>query len=255
MKRIALIFLCIMIALCTAVPAFAQDQNLGYGYTCSQLCTVKEADLSEDTIEFFFSDCQGHFSNDKVTVYITNTSKDAANFQVSVGWNGDAVQTSMDSGFVTLEPGITGKFLLENISQFPEKANDDLGYVPGSKLSGSSIIRIKVTGLSPDDTFVITGIESYRKVMGSGLAAIKSSTIVKQFLIPQYISDAKLVIKDEEVVKEVETKEYTMIQPDTRSVVGFIILTVSSAILCIGGITIFTYSYITRRGKENDGEI
>ena len=245
-KIIAFVFIIMLVLSSVSVSALGTE---------SLKCTVFKEDLSGDSYQLYFSNCRGHYSSGAVTVYVTNTSKHSAKFQVTVGWQGSKVQTMVESGYVELKPGVTGRFVLENLSEYPEKANDDLGYVPNSKLGENSVVRVMARGLEENDTFVVTGIDSYSMVRDSGFSDITPNAVMKQPLVPQYVSESKLVIKDEEKEDKGDGSEYlyTMVQPDTESVNKFIIATVASAVLCLGGIAIYTVSFIIRRNK-NDGE-
>ena len=69
-----------------------------------------------------------------------------------------------------------------------------------------------------------------------------------------YINDAKRVIKKETEEKNAADKfnGYTLTQPDSESVEGFLRFVVTSAIVCVGGIVIYTFSFIIRRRKKDD---
>ncbi len=220
----------------------------------SYRCTLLAGDISGENYQIYFSNCRGHYSNDTVTVYITNTSKREALFQVTVGFQGGEVQTTAESGYVKLDKGVTGKFVLTDISQYPEKANTTLGYVPGSALSESSVVRVQVKGLKAGDTFLVSGIDGFSRARDTSFQEIEANAIMSIPTDYAYINDARLVIK-----KETEKKEdtgdfngYTLTQPDSEAVDGFLKFVVISAVICVGGIIVYTFIFITKRREKND---
>ncbi len=216
----------------------------------SYQCTVFESDISGTNYQLYLMGCWGHFNDDSVTVYLTNTSKKAIEFQVCVGYSGSEEHpTSVESGFVELEPGVTGKFVLENLSNYPEKANTDLGYVPNSRLGRGSVVRIQARNIQVGDTFLICGIPTYGRARDTSFKEIEPNAIMASRTNYGYINDARLVIKKE--VEEKEVVEYTLVQPDSETVDNFLIFVVASAIICVGGIIIYVYTFITKR-REND---
>ena len=219
----------------------------------SYLCTVKEEDLSGESYQLYFSGCTGHYDNDNdaVTVYITNTSEKAISFQLCIGYSGSKERpTTVESGYVKLEPGQTGMFFLENLRNTPEKANDELGYIPGSQLGRNSVVRVMAKGISEGDTFIVCGISSYHSIRDTGFSDVEPDTIRQVATNFGYIEDAKRVIKKE--VEEKEPTEFTLPQPPTELVNKFITFTVASAIVCAGGIIIYTVVCVIKRREKND---
>ncbi len=220
----------------------------------SYLCKVTEKDMSGTNFSIYFMNCRGHFSNDTVTLYITNTSNDTITVQASVGYGGGKVQTSIESGFVELEPEQTGRFVLENLSKYPEKANDDLGYVPGSHLSENSVVLLKLQNVKAGDTFVVTGIDGFKGLRNTTFSDFNDASAVQRFpFVAKYVNESKLVIKDKEVEPdEKKSYEYTLEQPDNESVTSFITFVAVSAVVCLGGIVIYTISFIRKRSEKDD---
>ncbi len=220
----------------------------------SYKCTLLEGDISGENYQIYFSNCKGHYANDEVTVYVTNTSKSKALFQVTVGFQGGKVQTTAESGYVELDTGVTGKFVLTDISQYPEKANTDLEYVPGSALGESSVVRVQVKGLKAGDTFIVSGIERFAQARDTSFQAIEANAIMNVLTDYTYINDARLVIKKETEEKDEdrEPTEYTLTQPDSETVDKFLTFVVTSAIVCVGGIILYTVSFITKRREKDD---
>ncbi len=246
MKKVITIFL-IVFMMCSMISVQAAVPEESYQ------CTVFESDLSGTNYQIFLSGCWGHFYDDSVTVYLTNTSKKAISFQVSVGYSGSEERpTSVDSGYVELEPGVTGKFVLANLSSFPEKANNDLGYVPNSKLSRSSVVRIQARNISAGDTFNISGIPVFAYARDTSFKELEPNSLMNAFTDYNAINEAKLVIKKETEEDDSSELKYTLVQPDVETVNKFIIFVVSSAIVCAGGIIIYTYTFITKRRKNDD---
>lgn len=244
MKKLVSLFLIIFILFSTFVVYGAVSEE-------SYLCTVFESDISDTNYQIYFMGCRGHYQDNAVTLYITNTSKEAINFQVIVGYSGSKENpTSVESGYVKLEPGVTGKFVVDNLSSFPEKANTDLGYVPNSQLGYNSVVRVQASNINVGDTFLVCGIDRYKSARDTSYKEIEAAAIISKPTNYAYINDAKLVIK-KEVEQGKEIKEYTLEQPDSETVDKFLIFVVSSAIVCVGGIIIYTFAFITKR-REND---
>jgi len=209
--------------------------------------TAQKADINGTNYNLFLSNNTGHYDSetDSVIVYIQNSSKKEMNFQVCVGWAKSTVDTSVDSGFVTLKPGVIGKFVLPNISNYPEKANDAKGYVEGSHLSERSVVRIEVQNCSEKNTFIIFGIQS-GQIKNKSLAELASGT-VKSIEMPSDAPDsAKLVIKDEEAEDEEEFGWKIEEHPTEEQLTKGIRIIVASAILCVGGLIAYTFAYIVK---------
>ena len=241
MKKIVAV---LMILFIVSVTAYAAVPSQSY------LCTVNEVDLSGDSYQLYFMGCRGHYENGAITLYITNTSKQKIDFQVIIGYSGSKeVPTTAESGYVTLEPGVTGKFILENLFNIYEKANTDLGYVPDSHLSENSVVRVQAKGIKAGDTFIVCGFHSYYAARDTNYSGVEAGSVMSVPTSYIYINDAKRVIKKE--VEEKEVTEYTLTQPATETVNGLITFTVSSAIVCVGGLAIYLTVFIKKR-REND---
>lgn len=249
MKKICVLLTVLLVFL--YVPQAAAVS--GYAYSC----TVFKEDMSETSYQLYLSGCSGHYNamDDSVTLYITNTSSQERSFQLTIGYSGDQVQTTVESGFVVLQPQATGKFYLTELSHYPEKANDELGYIPNSHLSGTSVVRVQVSKVQEGDSFILSGLDGYASVRDT-----KFSDCSPQALAPckpdtEAIANAKLVIKDEgsDAVPE-EAFGITAVQPDIKTIDTFVLIVVVSAILCAGGFVIYLFTYISKRRQKNDGE-
>lgn len=244
MKKFCVFFLIIVLLL--SINTFALGQS-------AFKCTILSNDISNDSYRIYFIRCKGHYSNDTVNIYVTNTSKKAMKFQVTVGYGGADVQTTVESGFVEIPPEVTGRFELTELSRYPEKANTDLGYVPGSKLSESSVIQIHVQDFQEGATFVVSGFDSYESIRNTNYSAFKNQAAVQQqAFIPAYITNAKLVIKEKTEYKDDSSYEYTLSQPDNDTVKIFFDITVASAAACLGAIGVYTVCHLIKRRKNND---
>ncbi len=242
MKKLFAIFL-IFTILSVTVTAVVPGQSF--------LCTVNEADLSGKNYQIYFSNCRGHYENDAVTIYVTNTTDREIDFQVTIGFSGSKENpTTVESGYVTLQPYVTGKFVLDNLFNVPERANDELGYIPNSHLSADSVVRVQARGIEPGDTFLVCGFSRYGYARDTGFSSLEPNAIKTVPTTYGYINDAKLVIKKE--VEEKEVTEITLEQPDTETVNKFITFTVASAIVCAGGLIIYTVTFIIKRRQKND---
>ena len=221
-------------------------------------CTVLAEDMSETSYQLYLSGCSGHYdaAGDSVTLYITNTCSEERSFQLTVGYSGDQVQTTVESGFVVLPPQTTGKFQLTELSRYPEKANDELGYVPNSHLSGSSVVRIQMSKAEEGDSFVITGLDGYANGRDSGFGELSPQALTPCAFDMDAVLNARLVIKDEGSEDNAPQEEFGISaeQPDLKTVDTFVILTVCSAILCTGGLILYGFTYISKRRKRNDRE-
>ena len=244
MKKIFAIIMVFIIVLSVNVLALGE-----YSYNCK----VTERDMSGAKFRIYFINCRGHYYNDTVTVYVTNTSKDPINVQVSVGYGGGEVQTSVESGYVELESEVTGRFVLEHLSAYPEKANDDLGYVPGSALGENSVVIVELQNAKKGDTFVVSGIDQYGSARNTSHANFNDGSAIQRYpFIAAYVNESKLVVKDKEKSKAETTYEYTLEQPDNETVIKFLIIVTSSAVLCVGGLAIYIFSYVRKRRENND---
>ncbi len=242
MKKIIAILMIIFTLSVTAYAAVPEE---------SYKCTVNKADLSGENYQIYFTGCMGHYENDAITIYVTNTSKREIEFQVTIGYSGsNETPTTVESGYVKLPVGVTGKFVLENLMNTPEKANNDLGYVPNSHLSEKSVVRVQARGMEEGDTFIVCGFRHYGVVRDTTFSNLEAGSVIPVATSYVYINEAKLVIKEE--VEEKEVTKYTLYQPPIEVVNGFITLTVSSAIICIGGLIIYTVVFIKKRREHND---
>ena len=246
--------LCVLLTVLFVLLYVPKISALGSG---AYSCTVMEEDMSDTSYQIYLSGCSGHYdaAGDSITLYITNTSAEAKNFQVTIGYSGDQVQTTAESGYVVLQPQATGKFLLQNISQYPERANDELGYVPNSHLSGNSVVRVQISQVQEGDSFVISGLDGYASARDSNFGEVSAQALRPCAFDTEAILNAKLVNKDEES-EESSPEEFgiTAEQPSIQIIDTFVILIVSSAILCAGGLVIYLFTYISKRRQQNDGE-
>ena len=104
-----LLVICLIVAVLLSVNTFAIGK-------ASLKCTIYEEDLSGTNYRLYLGKCTGHYSNDTVTIYITNTSDEAMKFQVMIGYSGASVPTTVESGYVEIPSGDTGRFVLTELS-------------------------------------------------------------------------------------------------------------------------------------------
>jgi len=242
------IFAILMIFICLSVTASAVIASDSY------FVTVDEADLSGSNYQIYFQRCLGHYDYEKdaATIYVTNTSDEKIDFQVTIGFSGSSEHpTSVESGYVTLEPHVTGKFVLEDLYELPEKANNDLGYVPNSHLGEGSVVRVQARKIKAGDTFIVCGFNAFGAMRDSNYSNIEANAVMLKPTIYEYINEARLVIK-KPVEEEKEVTEYTLTQPATDDVNNFITFTVVSFIVCIGGLIIYTVVFVIKRREKND---
>lgn len=246
--------LCVLLAVLSVLLSAPRIFALGTG---AYSCTVLAEDMSETSYQLYLSGCSGHYdaAQDSVTLYITNTGSEERSFQLTIGYSGDKVQTTVESGFVVLQPQATGKFQLKELSQYPEKANDELGYVPNSHLGGNSVVRIQMSKAQEGDSFMITGIDGYSTARDSGFSELSSRALVPCAFDADAVLNARLVIKDEGS-GEIAQEEFGISarQPSLKTVDTFVIFVVCSAIVCAGGLGIYLFTYISKRRKRNDRE-
>ncbi len=236
----------LIISLLLSVNTFAVTQS-------SYKCTIYKNDMSGENFKIYLMRCEGHYSNDTVTVYITNTSKKTMKFQVMVGYGGANVQTTVESGYVEIPPEVTGRFELTELSKYPEKTNDDLGYRPGSKLNGNSVVQISVQGCEAGSTFVITGIARFQNSRNSNYVNFKNADAIQPYVfVPAYVTQSKLVIKKEVEEKDQVSYEYTLQQPDNDTIKTFFDITIASGATCLVAIGIYTVCHFIKRRKNND---
>ena len=108
--------LCVLLAVLSVLLSAPRIFALGTG---AYSCTVLAEDMSETSYQLYLSGCSGHYdaAGDSITLYITNTCSEERSFQLTVGYSGDQVQTTVESGFVVLPPQTTGKFQLTELSR------------------------------------------------------------------------------------------------------------------------------------------
>jgi hypothetical protein len=242
MKKIIAILMIIFILSVTAFAAVPDE---------SYKCTVKKSDLSGENYQIYFMGCVGHYANDAITIYVTNTSNREIEFQVIIGYSGSSERpTTAESGYVKIPTGVTGMFVLENLMNIPEKANNELGYVPNSHLSERSVVRIQARGVKEGDTFIVCGFRNSGVMRDTNFSELEAGSVTPVTTSYVYINEAKRVIKAKE--EETEVVKYTLYQPPTEVVNGFITFTVASAILCVGGLIIYTVVFIIKRREHND---
>ena len=246
--------LCVLLAVLSVLLSAPRIFALGTG---AYSCTVLAEDMSETSYQLYLSGCSGHYdaAGDSITLYITNTCSEERSFQLTVGSSGDQVQTTVESGFVVLPPQTTGKFQLTELSQYPEKANDALGYVPDSHLGGNSVVRIQMSKAQEGDSFIITGLDSYSIARDSGFSELSPQALAPCTFDADAVLNARLVIKDEGS-EEIMQEEFgiSAVQPSLKTVDTFVIFVVCSAIVCAGGLVIYLFTYISKRRKQNDRE-
>ncbi len=238
-----LLVICLIFALLLSVNTFAIGR-------ASLKCTVYEEDLSDSNYRLYLSRCSGHYLNDTVTVYITNTSDEKMKFQVMIGYSGESVQTTVESGYVEIPPGVTGRFVLNELSKYYEKTNDSLGYNPNRKLGANSVVQIMVQNAFVGATFVVSGIDSYQTVRNVHYTGTNANAVIYDKFIPSYVTQSKLVIKKAEA-EEGQSYEYTLSQPDNKSVKYFMIASVASASLGAVAIVVYTICHIKRRNSND----
>lgn len=239
-----LLVICLIFSLILSVHTFAIGK-------ASLKCTVFEEDLSGTNYRLYLGKCSGHYSNDTVTIYITNTSDENMKFQVMIGYSGSSVQTTVESGYVEIPSGVTGRFVLTELSKYYEKTNDTLGYNPKQTLGSNSVVQIMVQNAFKGATFVISGIDSYQSIRNTNYSTPNANAVIYDKFVPSYVTQSKLVIKKVEV-ENGQTFEYTLLQPDNKSVDIFKNAIIVSAILGAASITIYTICHIKRR-NSNDG--
>ncbi len=247
MKKTLCAILCLFMLICSVSVSAAGTGAL--------LCTLHKEDMSGNAYMLFLMGCTGHYNaeNDTVTLYITNMSAKDAEFQVHVGYSGDAGKkvTSIASGFVKLGAGVTAKFELSGLYDVPEKANDELGYVPDSHLSGKSVLRIQTQGLEDGDSFKISGIDSYSGARNTYYKEFATSSIIQTNSDLSELAEAKKVIIDEQAEDD-KPFGWTLKQPSDEFIDGFTVFIAVSAILCAGGVVIYSVSIILKRRHQHD---
>ena len=241
MKKLLVVIL--IFALLLSVNAFALGK-------ASLKCTVYPDDLSGTNFRLYFIKCTGHYSRDTVTVYITNTSDKPMKFQVMVGYAGATVQTTVESGYVEIPKGVTGRFELNELSKYHEKTNDELTYDPNVKLSANSVVQIMVQDAYEGATFVVTGIDSFQSVRNTNFALASSNVVVTEKFVPAYVTQSRLVIKRDEPVNEGEAHEYTLSQPDNQSIRYFVKITAGS--LSLGMVATVIYALCHKKRRNNN---
>ena len=243
MRKFILV-LTVLAVMLFSLPVSAQAQN-------AYLITLRQEDMNGSNYQLYMTRCSGHYDADKdtVTLYIRNVSDKEADFEVCIGWDGKNPITFVQSGAVTLKPGQMGKFVLTGLYDVPEKANDDLGYVPDSHLSGSSVIRICISNAKEGMSFLLAGVDSYGYLRNSGFTEPNPGFI--RGVGRQSVDDALLVITDEEE-KTGKDMKITLEVPETEKVQTFLTFAVSSAVLCAGGLILFIIRYFIRE-KKHDG--
>lgn len=245
MKKFIAIILIIIAFSSISVSAAVPEQSF--------LCTVCEGDISGSNYQIYFMSCNGHYDyeKDEVTIYITNTSKNAIDFQVTVGYSGSEQNpTTVELGYVKLEPYVTGKFVLKNLYDFPEKSDVDRG-ITDSHLGANSVVRVQARNIKVGDTFIVCGMNRYGSMRDSNYTNMEPNSVISRPTVYEYINSARLVIKKEVEEEEKEETGYTLEQPPTEVVNKFITITVASAIICVGGLIIYTFVFIVKR-REND---
>lgn len=212
--------------------------------------TVTNEDSSGNAYILYIVNPSGHYDSqtDTATVYITNTSSHDIGFEMSVGWAGSTVKTDITTGNVKVSGGVTARFSVSGLKDIPEKANDDLGYVPDSHLSEGSVVRIRLTGFQAGDTFTVSGIN----IGSTRNTSFKETNAAESVVFDaKSIENAKNVIADEEEEPKT-TEEFGIVltQPSNETVTKFITIVAVSAGLFVGGAAIYICSMIIRRRKD-----
>lgn len=214
--------------------------------------TVTKEESSGNTHILYILNPSGHYDsqNDSATLYITNTSGHGIKFEMFVGYAGSTVKTDIATGAVKVPSGVTARFSVSGLKGIPEKANDDLGYVPGSHLSEGSVVRIFASGVEEGDTFTVSGIG----IGGARNTFFKETSAVQgiDFDVNK-IKDAKNVIAEEpDNAETVQAEPFGIVlkQPSGKAVNSFITAVAVSAGLFIGGAAIYICSMIIRRRKD-----
>ncbi len=243
MRKIISVFIAFIIMI-LPIGVFASAEKT-YSFT------VGKEDLSGNNFQIFLINCSGHYSaeNDSVSLYVTNTSSAKATFQLHVGYSGSADKpTSIDGAPREIAPGKSVEFIVTGLKKALEKANDELGYVPGKTLSANSVVRISAVGLGEGDTFEVTGIS----IGAARNTYYKETNNYKETTYNKAITSSAEIVDQSSVTPTPEVFGYTMTQPSMEFVNGFITFIGVSAVLCIGGIAIYTVSAIIKRRKSND---
>ena len=169
-------------------------------------------------------------------------------FQVMVGFSGATVQTTVESGYVELDKGVTGKFVLTDLSKYHEKTNDELTYNPNSTLSANSVVQIMVQEAFVGATFVITGIDSYSSIRNIDYTDAHPNAVVYGDYVADYVEQSKLVIKQDEPEEVGEKYEYTLSQPDNQSIKIFVNIVATSFLL--GMVAMVIYLLKSKKTEE-----
>lgn len=249
MKKLICAITAIMLLIISSLPVNALTAK-------TYLFVLKEEDMVGENYELFLLNCHGQYSkeSDSVTVYITNYSDREGKFEVLVGYSGSKVKTDISVGSVGIKNGVTAKFVIENISSVPEKANDDLGYVPNSFLDGDSVIRIKVSGLTKGDSFTVSGM-SVGRMMSTSFKPLSEGGHYESVFNEEDINEAKSVIPDdgENTVESEKTDKYTntLEQPTQKEVTFFITLVAIAVAMFAGGAIIYICALILKRRRED----
>lgn len=214
--------------------------------------TVTKEESSGNTYILYILSPSGHYDSqtDSATLYITNTSGHGIKFEMFVGYAGSAVKTDIASGAVKVPSGVTARFSVSGLKDIPEKANDDLGYVPDSHLSEGSVVRISASGVEEGDTFTVSGIN----IGGARNTFFKETSAAQSIDFDvNKIKDAKNVIAGEnDNAEPVQTEQFGIVlkQPSNETVTKFITIVAVSAGLFVGGAAIYICSMIIRRRKD-----
>lgn len=217
--------------------------------------TMLKNDMSGENYQLYISGASGHYDagTDSVTVYFTNTSDHEFSVQMTVGWEPSTVKTKINSGHLTVQPEVTAAFTLEGLSEIPEKANDELGYVPGRFLGANSVIRFQIEGVKENDTFVLSGINGYNVMRDSSFSEMEPEAVKELPLQTQYVTNARKVIS---VQPSGEEKDYSITAetPKMETVNKFFKFIACSAVLCAGGLIIYIVtSLMKKRRKLHEG--
>lgn len=246
MKKIFFAVLTVVFAICHTLNVSAVAPN-------SYSVTVTKNDSSGSTYILYILSPSGHYDSqtDTATVYITNTSGHEIRFEMFVGYAGNKVKTDLGTGEVKIPGGVTACFSVSGLKDIPEKANDDLGYVPYSHLKEGSAVRICAKGIEEGDTFTVSGIV-IGDVRNTYFDAIGTDAVESTFFDADLIENAKTVIPDENDGSTETNEPFGIVleQPSNESVTTFITIVAVSAGLFIGGAAIYICSMIIRRRKD-----
>jgi len=137
---------------------------------------------SNGTFNIYLNSVTGLYNaaTDTATLYVMNTSSKSLTFNLCIGWywshTGDNKTSAIGSDVVVPAGGVA-KLTVTGVKNYFEATATDPFYDSTKPLGATSVVRLNVTGIAKDDTFILAGPTAIGIWKGLGYATDVSANV------------------------------------------------------------------------------